>query len=94
MDLLRSGPYPYSLKQRILGDRGHLSNEAGAALALKCVEQGARTVILAHLSAQNNTPTKALAVVGDTLRAAGFDPERDVKVAAAPRSRPSQIFEV
>lgn len=94
VEWLRAGPYPYPLKRRILGDQGHLSNEAGAALALKCVEQGAKTVILAHLSAQNNTPTKALAVVGDTLRAAGFDPERDVKVAAAPRSRPSQVFEV
>lgn len=94
VEWLRTGPYPYHLKQRILGDQGHLSNDAGAALALKCVEQGATTVILAHLSAENNTPTRALTVVGDTLRAAGFDPERDVKLAAAPRSRSSQVFDV
>lgn len=94
VDWLRSGPYPYYLKQRILGDKGHLSNEAGAELALKCVEQGAKTVILAHLSAQNNTPTRALSVVGSALRSAGFDPEGEVALSAAPRSRPSQVFDV
>ena len=94
VEWLRTGPYPYYLKQRILGDKGHLSNEAGAALALKCVERGAKTVILAHLSAENNTPTHALTVVETVLRAAGFDPERDLTLAAAPRSQPSQVFEV
>ena len=94
VDWLRAGPYPYYLKQRILGDKGHLSNESGAALALKCVEEGAKTVILAHLSAQNNTPARALSVADAALRAAGFDPERDVTLSAAPRSHPSQIFEV
>ncbi len=94
VEWLRTGPYPYYLKQRILGDKGHLSNEAGAALALKCVEKGAKTVILAHLSAENNTPTHALTVVETALRAAGFDPEHDLTLAAAPRSRPSQVFEV
>ena len=38
-DWVRSGPYPYALKQRILGDRGHLSNEAGAELAALAVGQ-------------------------------------------------------
>lgn len=94
VDWLRTGPYPYYLKQRILGDKGHLSNEAGAALALQCVEQGAKTVILAHLSAENNTPTRALTVVETALHAAGFGPERGVTLAAAPRSRPSQVFDV
>ena len=94
VEWLRSGPYPYYLKQRILGDQGHLSNEAGAALALKCVEQGAKTVILAHLSAENNTPAHALDVVGTTLRSAGVDPEKDITLAAAPRSRASRVFAV
>ena len=58
-DWVRSGPYPYHLKARILGDRGHLSNEAGAELAAWGVEHGARTVVLAHLSAENNTPARA-----------------------------------
>ena len=54
VEWVQSGPYPYHLKARILGDRGHLSNEAGAELAWTAVEGGARTVVLAHLSHENN----------------------------------------
>lgn len=94
VDFLRSGPYPPYLKARILSDRGHLSNEAGAALALQCAAHGAKTVVLAHLSAQNNTPALALQTAGAALSAAGFTPGRDVTLAVAPRSCPSPIFEV
>lgn len=59
VECLKSGPYPYYLKERILGERGHLSNEAGAALAKTAAQAGAHTVILAHLSAENNTPAMA-----------------------------------
>lgn len=93
-DWLMSGPYPYTLKLRILGDKGHLSNEAGAALALKCVEAGAKTVLLGHLSAQNNTPARALTAAGIVFRGAGVDPEKDVTLAVAPRSEPSPCYEV
>ena len=58
-DWVRSGPYPYALKQRILGDFGHLSNEAGAELAGRAALAGTRTILLAHLSAENNTPARA-----------------------------------
>ena len=85
-DWVRSGPYPYQLKQRILGDRGHLSNEAGAELAALGVESGARTVVLAHLSAENNTPARARQVVSRRLAAMGCDPERDISLTVAPRS--------
>lgn len=59
VECLKSGPYPYYLKERILGERGHLSNEAGAALARTAARDGAHTIILAHLSAENNTPALA-----------------------------------
>ena len=94
VDKLRSGPYPYPLKVRILSDRGHLSNEAGAALALQCVEKGTKTVILAHLSAENNTPALARQVVGDFLHRAGIDPDRDILLATAPRGELSPGYEV
>ena len=74
VDWVKSGPYPYSLKRRILGDHGHLSNEAGAALACTAVRAGARTVILAHLSAENNTPARARNAVALALSAMGADP--------------------
>ncbi|MEA4934662.1 MAG: MBL fold metallo-hydrolase [Lawsonibacter sp.] len=82
---VKSGPYPYYLKARILGDRGHLSNEAGAELAALAVEAGARTVVLAHLSAENNTPAHAREVVCRRLRAMGADPEQDLSLSVAPR---------
>ncbi len=91
VDWLRTGPYPYPLKRRILGDRGHLSNEAGADLALRCVEQGAKTVVLAHLSQQNNTPRRAFEVASETFRAAGV---AGVTLAVAPRNETSEVFEV
>lgn len=85
VDWLRSGPYPYPLKQRILGDRGHLCNEAGADLAGQAVQAGAHTVILAHLSRENNTPARAYDVCFRHLSAMGVDPEHDIRLTVAPR---------
>ena len=87
---VRTGPYPYYLKQRVLGRRGHLSNEAGAQLALLAAQNGARTILLAHLSEENNTPAHALEVVGRTLRQAGF--EDTVTLEAAPRKEPGRVY--
>ena len=85
VDWVKSGPYPYYLKQRILGDYGHLSNEAGAELAAFAVEAGARSVILAHLSRTNNTPARAYEAASLRLLAMGCDPERDISLSVAPR---------
>ena len=94
VEWLRSGPYPYSLKSRILGDRGHLSNEAGAALVCSAVSAGASTVVLAHLSHENNTPERARQVVGDSLTRMGAVPGRDVLLEVAPRSEPGRRYTV
>ena len=91
-DWVRSGPYPYYLKQRVLGDRGHLSNEAGAELAARAVESGARTVVLAHLSSENNTPAHARAAVCRRLSAMGCDPETDICLAVAPRKEAGPVY--
>lgn len=94
VEWVKSGPYPYYLKQRILGDYGHLSNEAGAELAAWAVESGARTVVLAHLSQQNNTPARAREAVCRRLRAMGCDPERDIVLTVAPRSTVGSCLQV
>lgn len=94
VDWLESGPYPYYLKARILGNQGHLSNEAGAALACHCAGAGAHTVLLAHLSAENNTPARALLAAQTALRGMGIDPERDLCLAAAPRGELSMAYAV
>lgn len=67
LDLLMGGPYPYSLKQRVAGRLGHLSNGSAADLlrALDCTRL--RHLVAAHLSAQNNTPALAVAALSAAL---------------------------
>ncbi len=59
LTMLETGPYPYILKQRVGGPRGHLSNVDCAACAAALVRSGTKTLILAHLSEENNTPALA-----------------------------------
>lgn len=61
LSMLKSGPYPASLKRRILGAYGHLSNFDCAALLPHLIGYGTRRIVLAHLSEQNNTPDLAYA---------------------------------
>lgn len=58
-EMLRVGPYPYELKERISSKYGHLSNTECAALAAYLCERGTRGFMLAHLSEENNTPELA-----------------------------------
>jgi phosphoribosyl 1,2-cyclic phosphodiesterase len=88
VETLRSGPYPYYLKQRILGTAGHLSNETAAAFAAQEVRLGAQELILAHLSEENNTPAMARRAVETALTGAGLSS----RVSVAPRSELSRGF--
>jgi len=63
IEMLKSGPYPYYLKRRILSLRGHLSNEDCGNLALHLAKSGTKHIIIGHLSRENNTPELALSVV-------------------------------
>ena len=87
VEWLLSGPYPYPLKQRILGRRGHLSNEDAAAFARRMAECGTRRFVLAHLSRENNTPARALQVMETALS------DLDVSVDVAPRGELSVCYE-
>ncbi|NIM62028.1 MAG: MBL fold metallo-hydrolase [Acidobacteria bacterium] len=59
--LLRDGPYPWRLKDRVSGKLGHLSNSEAAALIKHTVDDRCRCIVLAHLSEKNNTPELARA---------------------------------
>jgi len=59
LEMLRDGPYPWSVKQRVLSRVGHLSNEAAADFLEKSYDGNAVYVILAHLSESNNLPELA-----------------------------------
>ena len=90
VDWLRDGPYPYALQNRILGDRGHLSNEASAEFAVSLAAAGTHTLLLAHLSPENNTPERARTVVQGALERAHLRPE----VGVLPRDECSLCYEV
>ena len=60
VDMLRVGPYPWALKQRVMSRRGHLSNDNVAAFLTGGFDGTARHVVLAHLSRKNNLPELAL----------------------------------
>jgi hypothetical protein len=59
LEMLRDGPYPWSVKQRVMSRVGHLSNEATADFLEKSYDGGAAYVVLAHLSESNNLPALA-----------------------------------
>lgn len=90
VEMLRCGPYPYHLKQRILSDLGHLSNDAAADFALECAKRGTRDILLAHLSDENNTPAAAEYAVARRLQSAGLS----VRLGVAPKNRMSEAHEV
>lgn len=71
-EMLRSGPYPYYLKRRILSGRGHLSNGDCAGFLPELAKAGTKRFLLAHLSKENNTPSLADEAALSALSAAGY----------------------
>ncbi len=94
-EMLRANPhYSPALKRRILSDRGHLSNEACSAALLRLAESGTGTVILGHLSGENNTPELALRISAEALEREGIRPGDDVNVQIALRDTVGSIYTI
>ncbi|HVS15488.1 MAG TPA: MBL fold metallo-hydrolase [Thermoanaerobaculia bacterium] len=70
-EMLRSGPYPFVLKRRVAGDRGHLSNPDAARGLDQVLDDALHTVVLYHLSRVNNRPALALEAVGEAVERSG-----------------------
>lgn len=68
LEMLRDGPYPWSVKQRVMSRVGHLSNEAAAQFLRKTYDGHATYVVLAHLSESNNLPELARVAAEFALR--------------------------
>ncbi len=94
VQILEVGHYPYFIKRRILSDVGHLSNEAcGKCVAkIASVKDKHRTVLLAHLSKDNNTDYHARITVENHLLEEGINLEKDVTIEVLGRDEPSQLF--
>ncbi len=92
--MLEVGPYPYFLKQRILSDVGHLSNDMSADLICELYHEGLNHIILAHLSHENNMPAVAHATVKHEIDARLDLNEGDLTLHVAKRSENSTLVEV
>lgn len=93
VDMLIAGSYPYTLKRRILGESGHLSNEGcGRALA-RLYGRGVRSAILGHLSEENNFEELCISTVRSVLREEAI-PDGEFALALAHRDGPEGIYEV
>ena len=68
LEMLRDGPYPWTVKQRVLSRVGHLSNDAAAEFLEKNYDGGAAYVVLAHISESNNMPELARVAAERALR--------------------------
>lgn len=93
--MLEVGPYPYPLKQRVMGNRGHLSNELSGRLLCDILHKDLKYIVLGHLSKENNYPELAYETVKleVTLGDVPFSGE-DLNLTVAKRSEVSDVLEV
>ena len=93
VNMLQVGPYPYYLKQRILGDRGHLSNENTGRLLNGILHDGPKAIMLGHLSKENNIPELAYEAVRMeiTMGDCPYKAE-DFSISVAKRSEVSPVI--
>ncbi len=85
--------YPLSLRMRIAGKNGHLSNDASADFAEKLVKTGTKQIVLSHLSRENNTPELAFTYISNKLEEKGIIEEKNVRIDVA-TIFPTRIFKL
>jgi phosphoribosyl 1,2-cyclic phosphodiesterase len=90
LDMLRNGPYPWSLKQRVAGRHGHLSNREAAEGLPELLGDRLHWVVLYHLSRTNNLPALAAAAVGEALEREGCP----ARLAITEQDHPTPWLEV
>lgn len=88
VEMLMNGPYPYILKQRVLSDKGHLSNELSGTYLKELIGDKTKKIVLAHLSETNNTPEIALKTVKEIVD------NKDVEIINAFQDEPVEVGEV
>lgn len=96
VNMLKAGSYPYRLKLRILGDSGHLSNEAAGEILAETMscDDRYRTILLAHLSKENNFPQLALQTVTNILEENKYFPGKHMRLEVLSRDALSGFTEL
>jgi phosphoribosyl 1,2-cyclic phosphodiesterase len=91
LEMLKNGPYPHFLKQRILGNDGHLSNEDASMAVLENAQKQLKHVFLSHLSETNNTPDIALNTFHTIVKERN---DLKIKCAVCNRHMPGKLVKV
>ncbi|WP_346916871.1 MBL fold metallo-hydrolase [Clostridium sp.] len=94
IEMVKFGPYPYPLKQRILSARGHLSNDDCGKAIVDILKGNHKTIYLGHLSKTNNYPELAYETVASVLRENNISVEKDIELKMCNRDRHSVLSEI
>jgi phosphoribosyl 1,2-cyclic phosphodiesterase len=92
LNMLKVGPYPWALKQRVMSRRGHLSNDGVAEYLSNGFDGRARQILLAHLSRKNNLPEIALLSAQRALEERSFLANCQTRLALADPDRISKLY--
>ena len=92
-DMLKSSSYPYSLKHRILGPEGHLSNEDASNVIKTLVNNGLNNIMLGHLSKENNFPELAYQTTVNELIECNVDIDK-LQLSVADREKINNIIDI
>ncbi|MGY3725190.1 Phosphoribosyl 1,2-cyclic phosphodiesterase [Granulicatella balaenopterae] len=94
LEMLRMGPYAWHLKQRILGDQGHLSNEDGALAAAEMVGDKTKRIFLGHLSKENNMKDLAYQTAESILMEKDCGLKHQFNLYHTDPAEPTELFDV
>ncbi|MEG1402409.1 MBL fold metallo-hydrolase [Bacteroides sp.] len=92
-EMLKMGPYPTYLKERISSNTGHMSNSDTAEFLAENINEHLKYIWLCHLSKDNNHPELAFKTIEWKLKAKGVLVGKDVQLLALKRSIPSDLYE-
>lgn len=92
-EMVKVGKYPYYLKRRILSNIGHLSNEAAGNAIVDLVSKNVKSILLAHLSKENNFPELAIATVKNILEDKRITIGKDINLDLVYRDTISKVYQ-
>lgn len=93
-DLVLIGPYPWSLKRRVLSEFGHMSNDMAGNLIKSVVKKGTEIVLLGHLSKENNFPELAYKTVESILIENSIEVNPGICLDLTYRDKSSKVYEI
>ena len=94
LEMLKIGPYPWSLKKRVMSAKGHLSNDDAGAAVVDLVKNSTTKILLAHLSQDNNIPELAYLTIKNMLADAGMEIDKDLQLDFACQNQVSKLYQI